>query len=62
MLCGQSLGRQSVGRQSLVRKLTITHFNAARKSVCVEALKCVLNSLPQIKATCHGITLDMGAT
>ena len=45
--------------------MTITHFNAARKSVCVEALKCVLNSLPQIKATCHGIAnhaLDMGAT
>ena len=47
------------------RKLTITHFNAAHKSVCVEALKCVMNSLPQIRATCHGIAnhaLDMGAT
>ena len=45
--------------------MTITHFNAAHKSVCVEALKCVMNSLPQIRATCHGIAnhaLDMGAT
>ena len=33
------------------RKLTVTHFNTANKSVCVQALKCVLDSLPQIKST-----------
>ena len=45
------------------RKLTVTHFNSAHKSVCVLALKCVLESLPQIKATCNDIAkgvLDIG--
>ena len=45
------------------RKLTVTHFNSAHKSVCVLALKCVLESLPQIKSTCNDIAkgvLDIG--
>ena len=48
---------------SVGRELTISHFKAANKSVCVQALKCVIDSLPQIKSTCNGIArgvLDMG--
>ena len=47
------------------RKLTVSHFNSAHKHVCVEALKCVLSSLPQIKATCNDIAKhveDLGVT
>ena len=45
--------------------MTVTHFNSAHKSVCVLAQKCVLESLPQIKATCNDIAkgvLDIGET
>ena len=46
-------------------KLTISHFNSAPKHVCIEALKCLLTSLPQIKATCNDIIKhvdDLGVT
>ena len=46
-------------------KLTISHFNSAPKHVCIEALKCLLTSLPQIKATCSDIIKhvdDLGVT